>query len=294
VSERVPRERIEAMYRAYVEGVLSMDEVGRAFGIGGERVSKLFEREGLPAITHAERGGSLTVPERVERGDRIAAALPRYDRDYLAECVAMAAAEDGTESLSLKRYQELAREWGLPSGARVTQVFGSWRAACRAAGLRPNPPGRGNYRRGFTYEDALAALRDCAAELGHVPSDRQYDEWQRRARPANVRGYRGPVPVGDAGPQPVAAQALGAGGGRRVRRAARIGSVPTLRRKGCPPDTRSTCTATWRGSATRSSGWRHRDVPLPARAAARQRGRQDRTVEAAGRHGASGARECRS
>jgi hypothetical protein len=194
VSERVPRERIEAMYRAYVEGVLSMDEVGRAFGIGGERVSKLFKREGLPAITHAERGGSLTVPERVERGDRIAAALPRYDRDYLAECVAMAAAEDGTESLSLKRYQELAREWGLPSGARVTQVFGSWRAACRAAGLRPNPPGRGNYRRGFTYEDALAALRDCAAELGHVPSDRQYDEWQRRARPANVRGYRGRYP----------------------------------------------------------------------------------------------------
>jgi hypothetical protein len=105
--------------------------------------------------------------------------------------VAMAAAEDGAESMSLKRYRELAAEWGLPSGARVIQVFGSWRAATDAAGLRPNA-GRPAYERQFTYEGALAAVRACAAELGHPPSVRQYDEWQRSARPAP--GARGRYP----------------------------------------------------------------------------------------------------
>jgi hypothetical protein len=184
LTQRVPREEIEEMHRAYVDGQLTLDEVGRLYGRGGDRVGELFRREGLPGITSARRGAALTVAERRERGDSVAGGMTSYGREYLAECVAMAAAEDGAETMSLKRYQELAREWGLPSGARVTQVFGSWRAACRAAGLRPNPPGRGNYRRGFTYEDALAALRDCAAELGHVPSDKQYDEWQKKARPA--------------------------------------------------------------------------------------------------------------
>src|SRR3954462_4395308 len=101
----------------------------------------------------------------------------------------MAAAEDGSDSLSSKRYIELAREWSLPSAARVVQVFGSWTAAATAAGLRPNPPGRGSYTRRFTYEEALAAVRACAAELGHPPSDKQYDEWQKRARPYPRRGY---------------------------------------------------------------------------------------------------------
>jgi hypothetical protein len=194
LSRHWTRERVEEMYRDYVDGDLTMDEVGRANGVGGHYVSKLFKREGLPRITDAQRGASRTVSERVQRGDRIADAVPRYGAEYIAECVAMAAAEEGVESLSLNRYRQLAQEWGLPSAARVIQVFGRWRVATEAAGLRPNPPGRGSYKRKFTYEEALAAVRACAAELGHPPSDKQYDEWQKKARPYPRRGYKGPYP----------------------------------------------------------------------------------------------------
>jgi hypothetical protein len=260
------------MYRAYVDGRLTMDEVGRAYGIGGERVSELFKREGLPAITHAERGASLTVPERVERGDRIAAGSPRYGREYLAECVAMAAAEDGTESLSLKRYQELAREWGLPSGARVTQVFGSWRAA-KGGGAAPEPAGPRELQAGVHLR-GRPRRRPGLRRRARPRAERQAVRRVAEAGAAGQRqGLQGAAPVGDAGPQPVAAQALGPGDGRRVRSAARIGSVPTLRRKGAHQIRGRASTATWRESARRPSAGRHRGVPLPARAAARQRGR---------------------
>jgi hypothetical protein len=190
----VPRERIEEMHRAYVDGCLTMEAVGRAYGIGGERVGELFKREGLPAITPSQRGANRTVSERLEHGDRIAAGVSPYGREYLAECVALAAAENDSESLSSNRYIELAREWGLPSLARVIQVFGNWTEAAKAAGLRPNPPGRGNYERRFTYEDVLDAVRACAAEIGHPPSEKQYDEWQRRSRPEARKGYKGRHP----------------------------------------------------------------------------------------------------
>jgi hypothetical protein len=81
-----------------------------------------------------------------------------------------------------------------PPSARLTERYGSWARACRAAwGLLsdgryfgkaqpwPRPPGR---PANFTVEEAVASVQECATALGRIPSSHEYTLWvvNRRAR----------------------------------------------------------------------------------------------------------------
>jgi hypothetical protein len=90
-----------------------------------------------------------------------------------------------------------------PSAAKLVLRYASWLAACKAAyGLRDdgryvgagNPwrqPLAGRSRPTYNLDDALAAIRRCARELGRIPSAGDYHQWARDAkRLARQRGVR--------------------------------------------------------------------------------------------------------
>ena len=77
-------------------------------------------------------------------------------------------------------YAKIAREAGLPSLSTVENRFGGWKATLRAIG-HPAPPERGRrYRRRWTEERCLQALRELVAELGRLPSQAAYRELSAR------------------------------------------------------------------------------------------------------------------
>jgi hypothetical protein len=55
----------------------------------------------------------------------------------------------------------------------ITYLFGSWNAAVRAAGLRPNPPAK-SARRRLTDEALLAEIQRVAGTVGGPPSERAF------------------------------------------------------------------------------------------------------------------------
>jgi hypothetical protein len=80
-----------------------------------------------------------------------------------------------------------------PPSARLTERYGSWPRACRAAwGLLEDGRFFGDtfpwpqQRRGATYsrDEAAAALHECATQLSRIPSSHDYNIWtiNRRAR----------------------------------------------------------------------------------------------------------------
>jgi hypothetical protein len=80
-----------------------------------------------------------------------------------------------------------------PPSARLTERYGSWPRACRAAwGLlkdgryvgdgQPWPYGAKPPK--YTLSEAIASINECALALGRIPSSHEYTEWvvNRRAR----------------------------------------------------------------------------------------------------------------
>lgn len=90
----------------------------------------------------------------------------------------------GTRHLSTFLYEQ-GRSPGEPSAGQITRAFGTWSAACRAAGLRRGRPGRvplpvktaRRYR--FTDADLKQNVRDVA-ELAHTtcPTIQQYQKFR--------------------------------------------------------------------------------------------------------------------
>ena len=88
-----------------------------------------------------------------------------------------AAADVGTP-ISAERYEHVWRDYGGVSSARLIQRFGSWNAACTAAGL-PTNAGRAAYRRSWTPEQLVASVADYLRSEGATGSYAGYDEWAR-------------------------------------------------------------------------------------------------------------------
>jgi hypothetical protein len=88
--------------------------------------------------------------------------------DHLVHHLRIVAASAGEGRLTRRRYEEL-RGPGSPSSITVIRKLGngSWRAACRAAGLEP------------ASESSSTALRAASASLGHPLSRWGYRQWRR-------------------------------------------------------------------------------------------------------------------
>lgn len=96
--------------------------------------------------------------------------------------------------LSADRYDTVCDEFGGPSSARIIQRFGSWNAACEAAGLATNR-GRSNYARGWTRERVLHVVADYLAAESSTGSYAGYAAWARQTPGApsaqTMRNYLG-------------------------------------------------------------------------------------------------------
>ena len=87
------------------------------------------------------------------------------------------------------------RPLDAPRGALLTERYGGWRKACRAAySMLPDGRPRGpsnpwpgqrrhpNNHRPYTYDEVIAAVRRCALELACRPSSTTYMRWVERKR----------------------------------------------------------------------------------------------------------------
>jgi hypothetical protein len=82
--------------------------------------------------------------------------------------------------VSCTNYDSAASRSGGTMPSRPTMIwrFGSWRNVVAAAGLRVVAENRPKvYRNRISEDGLLMALEDCAAELGHWPAAREYEQW---------------------------------------------------------------------------------------------------------------------
>ena len=81
---------------------------------------------------------------------------------------------------SVWRYRKHAPKRGWVSHFTAANRFGSWAAACHAAGVRSNPRlGRSGSSR-FGQADCVRALERCSQELGTSPTYVGYAAWARK------------------------------------------------------------------------------------------------------------------
>lgn len=140
-----------------------------------------------------------TVPdyEVLTRAPRSTAK--NYSSSILLDCLReAAAAQVGTLTASgytkfVRAHPTLSSGQPRPGQQAVTLRFGSWLAALKEAKLPANP--HSGPSKEYTEEDAVSAVVECWRQLGHPPTVKAYDAWQRgeSSRPgeATVRKLTG-------------------------------------------------------------------------------------------------------
>jgi predicted DNA-binding protein (UPF0251 family) len=123
----------------------------------------------------------------LEQRRRHAKPMEKFSPEFCLDVLRRSAERDGTPGIGLVRY-ERGREDGWPSGQTITKRFGSWRAACEAAGLQVNsrPASDAMGARWFTdeqYIDALVYVRDVT---GKLPAAATYDDIRRPTDPTQA------------------------------------------------------------------------------------------------------------
>jgi hypothetical protein len=97
-----------------------------------------------------------------------------------AEMLAALRAHAVNGVISSKAYERARKQASepMPSMPLIALRFGSWMDAAAAAGLRSC---RSKRRSDTLYEaGAWLAVEECTAELGHLPTTREYEEWAQR------------------------------------------------------------------------------------------------------------------
>lgn len=112
---------------------------------------------------------------------------PSYSQEFIIECLKKAAQLQAVrtvgdeEPLTIPSYRMMAPTYGFPADLTVIRAFGTWEAACNAAGVRANPS-EGPRRGAITAETCIEALRLCAGDLDRIPSYELYCQWARKYR----------------------------------------------------------------------------------------------------------------
>jgi uncharacterized protein (DUF433 family) len=124
----------------------------------------------IPAVRrmllHTGTGPVATTPEAIEAGLQWANAC---------------AAEAGVR-LSGAFYDRVRREHPdgpLISHVRIVQVYGTWTAACAAAGVEAASAGRATYTRRWTSDEAIWHVRRYLGTPAATGSYDDYDTWSR-------------------------------------------------------------------------------------------------------------------
>jgi hypothetical protein len=98
------------------------------------------------------------------------------------------------EPLSHGRYETVARDVGGPSVARIIQRYGSWRAACTAAGVASGVRVR-DYQHAWDVASVTAAVAEYLAAEGSAGTFAGYVAWAKagdgRPSGATVRNVLG-------------------------------------------------------------------------------------------------------
>lgn len=135
-----------------------------------------LRRACVDALLHAH----VRPADRLARRRSLAAVAPNgaargHTDEELLRAVRQAV-EEARGVPTGERYSKIARARGLPSVSTLANRFGGWNAAVRAAGFEPASDGRRDYRRRWTEQTCLEALRRVSAERGGMPSLREYEE----------------------------------------------------------------------------------------------------------------------
>lgn len=84
-----------------------------------------------------------------------------------------------TGPLTVRRYNGVRAHVGGASAPLLLQRFGSWRAACAAAGVQHGRPARDNYARRWTTEELVSAVAQYLSTDGVRGSFADYERWAR-------------------------------------------------------------------------------------------------------------------
>lgn len=129
-------------------------ETARRLGLAERPVRRFLAEQGLLHL--ALPAGSDQLRQR------------RWEPAGMEAVLQQAAAENG-EPLSLSKYERwvVERERVAPSQRTITVRYGSWRAACEAAGVKPGDSSR-SYQPAVTAEECMAAVAQYVNECARA------------------------------------------------------------------------------------------------------------------------------
>ena len=120
----------------------------------------------------------LSEEERKEPTERVESDAIGVTRDRARG--ALQAASLMVAPLSHQAYTTLLRNGRVkgPSVARITQLFGSWSAACNEVGVATGDSLRSHYERQWTADDLLVFVEEFLRHPDFSGASHQYDEWR--------------------------------------------------------------------------------------------------------------------
>jgi hypothetical protein len=120
----------------------------------------------------------LSEEEREEPTERVESDAIGVTRDRARG--AIQAASLMVAPLSHQAYTTLLRNGRVkgPSVARITQLFGSWSAACNEVGVATGDSLRSHYERQWTADDLLVFVEEFLRHPDFSGASHQYDEWR--------------------------------------------------------------------------------------------------------------------
>ena len=120
----------------------------------------------------------LSEEEREEPAERVESDAIGVTRDRARG--ALQAASLMVAPLSHQAYTTLLRNGRVkgPSVARITQLFGSWSAACNEVGVATGDSLRSHYERQWTADDLLVFVEEFLRHPDFSGASHQYDEWR--------------------------------------------------------------------------------------------------------------------
>jgi hypothetical protein len=139
----------------------TLNEAALATGVPVDRIRKALSRQDVRAAF---------APVRPSH-------QPRFTDEAILDAIRAAALEHG-DPLSHTRYDRYAADHGMPTSCRITQRFGSWSAACAAAGVGVFTRNR-TYTRRWTPGQMVDAVVDYLASPASTGSFADYDAWSR-------------------------------------------------------------------------------------------------------------------
>jgi hypothetical protein len=167
-AQREHEEAVTGVIREALEGrgPATVDEMTQATGIDGGDISKYWPKE----LAHLRLWGAGQGESRWT------------DEDI---CEALRQASVYEFPLTTTAYSDLLKVGQVngPSVPRIGQRFGSWSAACAAAGVVAGDPWNREYESKWSDEDLVQIARSYLTDPNFPNSAHRFDEWKRENAP---------------------------------------------------------------------------------------------------------------